>query len=121
VGQGHTGDFADCELAWTNLDKAVRRITYRWNGMLQEPGYPKEFRQHPTQKPEAVMSWAMGQAPSTVRTVMDPFAGSGTTLVVAKRLGLKAVGIEREEAYCEVAAHRLSQGSLAAMFQEEAS
>jgi DNA modification methylase len=107
-----TNDFADCELAWTNLSKAVRKLTYRWNGMLQQPGRPKEKRQHPTQKPEPVMVWALGHAPQTVRTVLDPFMGSGTTLVAAKRLGKTAVGIEREERYCEIAAERLRQGAL---------
>lgn len=110
-------DFADCELAWTNLDKAVRRITYRWQGMLQEPGAPREFREHPTQKPEAVMAWALGQAPADVALVLDPFAGSGTTLAAAKRRAIKAVGIEANERYCEVAARRISQGTLSEMFQ----
>jgi DNA modification methylase len=108
----NTGDFADCELAWTNLDKAVRRLVYRWNGMLQQPGRPKETRVHPTQKPEAVMLWALTQAPADVQTVLDPFMGSGTTLVAAKRLGKTVVGIEREERYCEIAAQRLSQEAL---------
>ncbi len=101
-------DFADCELAWTNLPTAVRKLTYRWNGMLQEPGCPKELRQHPTQKPEPVMRWALMQVPKAL-TVLDPFMGSGTTLVAAKRLGKQATGIEREECYCEIAAKRLSQ------------
>lgn len=101
-------DFADAEMAWTNLDRAVRLLTFRWNGMLQAPGVPHEFRQHPTQKPEPVMRWALMQVPDA-RTVLDPFLGSGTTLVAAKRLGKTAVGIEREERYCEIAAQRLSQ------------
>ncbi len=105
-------DFADCELAWTNFDKAVRMLTYRWNGMLQAPGIPKEHREHPTQKPEAVMRWALQHAPSHVKTVFDPFMGSGTSLVAAKRLGKTTVGIEQEERYCEIAARRCSQGSL---------
>ncbi len=109
-------DFADCELAWTNMKKAVRKITYRWQGMLTEPGCPKEERVHPTQKPEAVMRWALLQAPSEVVTVLDPFMGSGTTLVAAKRLGKRATGIEREEKYCEIAANRLRQGALTGLF-----
>ena len=105
-------DFADCELAWTNLDRAVRKLTFRWNGMLQGAGVPKEQRLHPTMKPEPVMRWALMQAPQEVNTVFDPFMGSGTTLVAAKRIGRQAVGIEREERYCEIAAKRLSQEAL---------
>lgn len=105
-------DFADCELAWTNLDRAVRRLTYRWNGMLQQPGRQKEPRIHPAQKPEPVIVWALGLAPASVKTVLDPFMGIGTTLVAAKRLGKQAVGIEQSERWCEVAATRLAQGAL---------
>lgn len=105
-------DFADCELAWTNMRKAVRRLTYRWAGMLQQPGRSKEHREHPTQKPEPVMLWALTQAPEDVRTILDPFMGSGTTLVAAKRLGKQCVGIEREERYAEIAARRLQQEAL---------
>lgn len=105
-------DFADCEMAWTNFDRAVRRIIYRWNGMLQQPGRPKEPRIHPAQKPEAVIVWALGLAPASVKTVLDPFMGIGTTLVAAKRLGKQAVGIEQSERWCEVAAKRLQQGAL---------
>lgn len=105
--------YADCELAWTNIDAAVRKIRHRWMGMLQENmGEAKEPRFHPTQKPEAVMAWCLTKAPDGVRTVLDPWMGSGTTLVAAKRAGLTAIGIEREEKYCEIAAKRLAQGVL---------
>lgn len=105
----NSGDFADCELAWTNLKKAVRKIRYRWNGMLQEHMDKKEVRFHPTQKPLPVMKWAIMQAPEDCQTVIDPFMGSGTTLVAAKELGRWATGIEREEKFCEIAAKRLQQ------------
>ena len=105
-------DFADCELAWTNLPRAVRRKRHRWAGMLQENMGAKEEREHPTQKPLHVMTWALSLAPSEVVTVLDPFMGSGTTLVAAKQLGKSAIGIEAEERYCEVAARRLGQGVL---------
>jgi len=109
----NTGDFADCELAWTNLQKAVRKLRWRWNGMLQEHGgIHKEARWHPTQKPVEVMKWALSHAPEGTRTVLDPFMGSGTTLVAAKELGLSALGIEREERYCEAAVKRLAQAQL---------
>jgi DNA modification methylase len=86
--------------------------------MLQEPDCPREYREHPTQKPEPVMRWALLQAPPDVKTVLDPFMGSGTTLVACKRLGRACVGIEIDERYCEIAARRLAQGAL--NFSEEA-
>jgi hypothetical protein len=52
----NTGGYADCELAWTNLPKAVRRIQFRWNGMIRQNGEGRG--DHPTQKPIEVMRWA---------------------------------------------------------------
>ena len=101
-------DFADCELAWTSLPKAVRRIVHQWHGMLRKG---KEDRQHPTQKPLDVMQWCIGQV-DDCETILDPWAGSGTTLVAAKNLGKKATGIEINERYCEIAVTRLAQGVL---------
>jgi site-specific DNA-methyltransferase (adenine-specific) len=106
-------DFADAELAWTNYTSAVRLRRHRWAGMLQADMANKEERVHPTQKPLAVMSWAIGLCPVRPSSVFDPFMGSGTALRVAKDLGMRAVGIEAEERYCEIAARRLGQGVLA--------
>lgn len=68
-------------------------------------------QEHPTQKPLDLMEWVVNRAPGT-GTILDPFAGSGTTLVAAKNLGRKAVGIEIIERRCEIAARRCSQGVL---------
>lgn len=106
-------DFADCEMAWTNLPGAVRRIIYKWQGMLQQNMRDKDERKHPTQKPLSVMKWCIDQADlktkKEITTILDPFMGSGTTLRAAKDLGRKAIGIEIEEKYCEIAAKRMSQ------------
>jgi DNA modification methylase len=100
--------WADCELAWTDLDISIRKFTHQWMGMLQEDMSRKETRVHPTQKPLALMKWCLSLFPDA-KTVLDPFAGSGTTLVAAKAMGLTAIGIELHEPYCEIAAKRLSQ------------
>ena len=101
----NTGNFADCELAWTNYGCAVRMIKHQWNGMLRKH---KEPRYHPTQKPLDVIKWAIKLSPKS-DTIFDFLMGSGTTLVAAKQLNRKAIGIEIEEKYCEIAARRLSQ------------
>lgn len=101
-------DFADGEIAWTNLPGAVRRFKWKWQGMLQErAGADKEVRYHETQKPVALFRWAITKAPDDVETILDPFAGSGTTAIAALREGKKVILIERERKYCQVAVDRL--------------
>jgi DNA modification methylase len=101
-------DFADCELAWTNLPKAVRRLRWRWHGMLQQDMANKEVREHPTQKPVAVMRWALTQVCGAV-SVCDPFMGSGTTGVACVCEGRQFTGIERERKYFDIACERISR------------
>jgi DNA modification methylase len=100
----NTGDFADCELAWTNLQKAVRRIYWRWNGMIRRGD---DIREHPTQKPEGVMKWCIEQLPPDVKSICDPFMGSGTTGCAAVKLGKSFIGIEREPSYFDIACRRI--------------
>lgn len=103
------GDFADCELAWTSFKSAVKKIKYRWNGMLQENMRNKEFRWHPTQKPIGVMTWIIKKYTEENDIILDPFMGSGTTGVAAMRLGRKFIGIELEPKYYKIAKHRIEQ------------
>lgn len=102
----NTGNFADCELAWTNFEGSVRKFRYRWNGMLQENMKDKQERFHPTQKPIEVMKWAIDKTEFS-DFVLDPFLGSGTTLVAAKELNRNGIGIEINEHYCSIAKKRL--------------
>ena len=99
-------DFADCELAWTNLDKAVRRIRWLWNGMIRR-GH--EERYHPTQKPLGVIEWCINHLPPETLTILDPFMGSGTTGVACAKLGRKFIGVEIEERYFSIACRRIEE------------
>jgi DNA modification methylase len=94
------------EFAWTNMDRCSRHVSHSIGATNAERVG------HPTQKPLAVIAWCLAQVPEA-RTVLDPFAGSGTTLRAAKDRGLHAIGIEIEERYCEIAARRMAQEVLA--------
>jgi DNA modification methylase len=93
---------SNMELAWTSFDATAR--FFDWTIASTNA----ERIGHPTQKPLALMTWCICLA-GDVQTILDPFAGSGTTGRAAKDLGRKAVLIEREERYCEIAARRMEQ------------
>lgn len=100
-------NFAFCAFYGTapDLHKGARP-TGLWSSETSEPSA------HPCPKPYGWMTWAVLLASRMDETVLDPFMGSGTTLVAAKRLGRKAIGIERERKYCDLAVERLRQSAL---------
>ena len=104
-------DQADCELIWSNVGKGARLYHHLWNGMMKasERGIP---RQHPTQKPIALMKWLIMPHTKEGDIVLDPFLGSGTTAVACKQLGRKYIGIEINPDYCKIAEDRLRQEEL---------
>ena len=98
--------FADCEVAWTNLPKAMRLLRHLWSGPYMKV---REDRHHPTQQPLDVMRWAIQHLPDSSRTILDPFMGSGTTGVACVKLGRKFIGIEIDETYFDIACKRIRE------------
>jgi DNA modification methylase len=97
-------DYADCELAWTNLDKPVRKLAFQWHGMLRDEDCE---RIHPTQKPVGVMQWCLGHLPKPVGRIAEPYMGSGSTVIACIRMGIPVVAIEEHEPYFEGAIKRI--------------
>lgn len=93
------------ELAWTNCLTNLRMFRLNYRGFTTK-GDPKF---HPMQKPERLMRWILELPDLPTGLVLDPFMGAGSTIRAAKDVGRRAIGIEIEERYCEVAAQRLSQ------------
>ncbi len=91
---------ADCEMAWTSRQKAARVITYSRGAAV------KDGKEHPTQKPIAVMVWTLEKTCEDIATVLDPFAGSGTTLIACAETGRVARCIELDPRYCDVIRRR---------------
>lgn len=97
--------YGDGELAWTSLPgDAPKKFVYSNNGLMAR----EKDRVHPTQKPVALMEWCLGFLPDAV-TILDPFMGSGTTLVACQRLGRQGTGIERDPDYFAVACKRVDE------------
>ena len=102
-------DFADCELAWTSFDSAVRRLKYRWSGMLQENMKNKEFRIHPTQKPVALYEWLLSRYAKDGDIILDTHVGSASSLIACYNTNHKFVGFELDEHYYKLSKERLDR------------
>lgn len=106
-----SNDQSDCELAFCSVGGSARIFRKTWNGggsLLAENGSVRSI--HPTQKPVALMEWCLGFLPDA-RTILDPFMGSGTTLVACQRLGRQGIGIEIDPEYFEIACKRVDEAT----------
>ena len=92
---------AHFELAWTNMEKNSRAFR-----MAQATAYGAMDKQHPSQKPLALMEWCIKHA-GYPETVLDPYMGSGTTGVACMNLGRSFIGIERDPNYFDIACRRI--------------
>ena len=92
-------NFSQAEIAWTSTNRpaAVYRVS---------SGRGAPDKQHPTQKPLALMQWCLGFLPA-VTSVLDPYMGSGTTGVACAKAGIKFIGIERDAVYFDIACKRI--------------
>lgn len=101
--------YADCELAWTSFNSAVRVFRFRWMGMLQGDMKNKEYRIHPTQKPVALYRWLLEHYAKDGDKILDTHVGSASSLIACREMGFKYVGFEIDEDYFKMAKKRLDQ------------
>jgi len=94
---------ADFEMAWGSQQRAARIFNYARAKAL------KDGKQHPTQKPVELMEWCINELPKDKSVILDPFMGSGTTLVACAKMGRAGIGIEINPDYFEIACDRVSK------------
>ena len=97
------------EMAWNSLEGLHKIYRIQHGGVVNEDGGK---RQHPTQKPVRLFYRILEDLTEPDDLILDPFMGSGTTLIAAQKLGRKAVGIEIDKHYCDIAIKRLAQMEL---------
>ena len=102
-------DFADCELAYTSFNTAVRKIKWKWSGMLQQDMKNKEIRIHPTQKPVKLYEWLLMNYAKENYKILDTHLGSGSIAIACHNLGFELTGCELDKDYYEAAMKRIEQ------------
>ena len=98
--------FADTEFAWTSFDRMSRKYTHIKHGFIRDDD---EIIQHPCQKPAEMFADILDDFSRDDAVIFDPFLGSGTTAVAAKKLGRHFLGFEISAEYCAIAHERLAR------------
>jgi site-specific DNA-methyltransferase (adenine-specific) len=102
-------DFADCELAWASFPTAVRKIKWKWAGMLQADMKNKEERIHPTQKPVKLYEWILRQYATPEFKILDTHLGSMSIAIACHYYGCELTGFEIDTEYFEAGVKRVQQ------------
>ena len=102
-------DFADCELAWTSFKTSVRKIEWKWAGMLQQNMKNKEHRIHPTQKPVKLYEWLLMNYANKGDKILDTHLGSGSIAIACHNLGYDLEGYELDKEYYDNALKRIKE------------
>jgi site-specific DNA-methyltransferase (adenine-specific) len=102
-----TTDFADCELAYTSFKSAVRKIKWKWAGMLQQDMKNKEQRIHPTQKPIKLYEWLLMNYAKEGDKILDTHLGSGSIALACHNLKYDLTACELDKEYYDAAMLRL--------------
>lgn len=114
--KGPAFGMGDLRFPWKNSFEEIYISGDGWTANTRDEGVLKGHftafseaagRVHPNEKPLSLLGYLISRHPA--QTILDPFMGSGTTLLAAKNMGRKAIGIEIEEKYCEIAVWRLRQ------------
>jgi site-specific DNA-methyltransferase (adenine-specific) len=100
-------DFADCELAYCSQKTAVRKIEFRWHGMLQGNMKEKEIRIHPTQKPVALYKAVLDKYAKQGDKILDTHLGSGSIAIACHDYGFELTACELDKEYFEKTKERI--------------
>ena len=111
-----TGDFSDCELAYTSFNRALRKFTFAWNGMLQGDMKNKESRIHPTQKPVKLYDWILRNYAKTGDIILDTHMGSGSSAIACHYAGHHLTACELDEDYYKAACERIQRDTAQTSF-----
>jgi site-specific DNA-methyltransferase (adenine-specific) len=103
----NSGNFADCEMAWTSFNTAVRKYKFRWNGMIQGDMKNKEVRIHPTQKPVALYKWLLDKYAKQGDKILDTHLGSGSIAIACHDYGFELTACELDIDYYNKAVERI--------------
>ncbi len=105
--QNGENDFADCELAYTSFDTAVRIFRYKWHGMLQQDMKNKEIRIHPTQKPIQLYKWLLRNYATPDMKIIDTHAGSCSSVIAFLDFECEWIAFEKDKDYYKAATKRI--------------